>query len=150
MAEVGEGDSGNPVAVGSYAFFQVYTGSLGFWTYEGNSPFMGLQNLPAFREFAGEFAWPELRMVLDEVQSSLQQFSAEQLSLYAKFQLDSVSHTQIDQVTFPQALTDLVTSDFHENEACMFQKACEYLERTVEFLVFEDRAALNAWSESQG
>lgn len=149
MAEVGETDAENPVAVGAYAFFQLYTGSIGFWTYEGNSPFMGLQNLPPLREFTAAFGWQEFAAELDRIQNSLRDFSEDQLSKYAKFELESETHTSLDRITFSEVLTDLVVSDFERNDRAMFKRACEFLENNVEFLEFDDGASLKAWRQSQ-
>jgi hypothetical protein len=150
MAEVGESDSTNSIAVGAYALFQMYTGSLGYWTYEGNSPFMGLQNLPHLIEFTKAFGWPELENELQSISSSLEKYSPEQLQQYASFTLESGLHEEIDAITFPVSITELIRADAAAaDDDTKFRKACLYLESTVEFLEFEDRAALRTWQSSQ-
>lgn len=149
MAEVGETDATNATAVGAYALFQIYTGGLGYWTYEGNSPFMGLQNLPHLIEFTKAFGWPELEKELQTIAIALQRYSAEQLEKYGKFTLDSELHAEIDAITFPESITNLIREDAATGDDSMFRKACLYLESTVEFLEFEDGPSLRAWKKSQ-
>lgn len=149
MAEVGESEPGHPQATGPYVLFQVYTGSLGFWSYEWNTPFMGLANLDAFIGFVRTFGWPELLAALEAIPPALQRYTPDQLTAFESFSLDDATHAEIHRIVFPESITQLIVDDAKENDHAMFRRACEYLEATVEFLTFEDGAALRSWRAQQ-
>jgi hypothetical protein len=149
MAEVGETDRSEPLAVGAYALFQIYTGTMGYWTYEGNTPFMGLENLPDLRDLVAAIGWVELAQELESVSRGIEQYTEPQLAEYAAFTLDSDLHAEIDQITFSERITELISNDAATGEFEQFRRACEYLEQNVEFLMFDDGAALRAWRAEQ-
>ncbi len=148
MAEVGESDKNDLVAVGAYAFFQMYAGSLGYWTYEGGTPFMGVANLPHLLNFVRTFGWPEFEAELESVAAGLQRFTAEQFKAYERFTLDSSTHGEIDAVAFSEALMNMMRDD-HNGGNLKFRAASEHLEATVDFMVFDDIASLKAWRDGQ-
>lgn len=148
MAEVGETDRDNPLAVGAYAFFQMYTGSLGYWTYEGNTPFMGLSNLPFLVSFVRAFEWPEFQTELEAISEGLSRFTNDQLAAYSNFTLESELHAEIDSLTFSETLTKLIQDDASVGFA-KFEAASKHLEQTVEFMEFDDGPSLRAWKEQQ-
>lgn len=148
MAEVGEQDGEDRVAVGAYAFFQMYTGSLGYWSYAGSTPFMGLANLPDLIDFVRLVGWPEFVAELGSVAVGLQRFTPDQLAAYETFALDAQTHAEIDAIAFSEPLMDMMRDD-HDGANAKFRAASEYLESTVDFMVFEDAASLRAWRNGQ-
>ncbi len=149
MAEVGESDADDLVAVGAYAFFQMYVGALGYWTYEGGTPFMGLSNLPPLIDFVRSFGWPEFEAELELVAGQLQPFSPEQVAAYEAMTIDSETHGILDAIAFRESLTRLMAED-HNAGGVKFRAASEYLEATVEFLLFDDGQSLREWRSHQG
>lgn len=150
VAEMGETDANDRLAAGTYAFFQMYTGSLGYWSYEWNTPFMGLQNLSPLLDFVSAFGWPELEAELRSITVALQRYSPEQLEAYGAFTLDGPTHEEINAITFPEAITQMIVNDAADGQFPMFRKATLHLEPLVEFIEFADGAELRAWRAAQG